>query len=60
MQDILVSGFSGWLRAKIGWLDVVGSLEMAGYWPGVENRLQDVVRSSDMADCELKMAGWAF
>jgi hypothetical protein len=33
---------------------------MAGYWPRVENGLQDVVRSSDMADCELKMAGWAF
>ncbi len=31
---------------------------MAAYWPKVENGLQDVVRSSDMADCELK-AGWA-
>jgi hypothetical protein len=39
---------------------VVRSLEMAGSPPGVENGLLDVVRSSDMADFELKMAGWVF
>ncbi len=32
---------------------------MAAYWPRLKNGLQDVVRSSDMADCELKMASWA-
>jgi len=31
---------------------------LACYWPRVENGFQDVVRSSDMADCELKMAGF--
>jgi hypothetical protein len=33
---------------------------MAESPPGVENGLLDVVRSSDMADYELKMAGWVF
>ncbi len=39
---------------------MVRRLEMVGYWPGVENGLLDVKRSSDMAECELKMAGWRF
>jgi|688.fasta_scaffold2348480_1 hypothetical protein len=60
MQDILVFGFSGWLRAEMADYRCGRSLEMAGCWPRVENGFQDVVRSSDMADCELKMAGWAF
>ncbi len=33
---------------------------MAGFSPGVENGLLDVVRSSDMAAYKLKKAGWAF
>ncbi len=61
IQDILVSGLVGWLRdRKASYVDVVRSLEMAGCPPGVENGLLDVVRSSDMADYELKMAGWVF
>jgi hypothetical protein len=36
------------------------SLEMASYWTGAQYCFLDVVRSSDMADCKTKIAGWAF
>ncbi len=44
IQDILVSGFDGWLGASV-----------AGHSPGVDNGLLDEVRSSAMASYELQM-----
>jgi hypothetical protein len=48
----------GWLRARMAIARCGKELiEMAGCPPGVENDLLDVVRSSELADYELKMAG---
>ncbi len=43
---------------QLEWLARCSSgIEMAGYLPGVENSLMNVVRSSAMDDYELKIAG---
>ncbi len=57
LTEKISSELAGQQLRMAAWLDVVRSQEMSGYFLRVENGLMFMLRSSDMADDKLKLAG---